>query len=466
VKQLALGDYQLQVGQGLTFWSGFGFRKSPGQTVDIKRYAPTLRPYTSSDENNFMRGAATKLNYKFLDFTVFYSNKGVDGNLQTAIDTSDEEQIGSFSSLQTSGMHRTPSELEDKNAIHEVIYGGVLDVNLKYGKIGLVGVQSNFDPTLDRNLQPYQRFEFEGNQNTNLGVNYEFTLNKFSVFGEGAMSENGGYALLNGAIMNLDSRFKASILQRYYAPDYQSLYANAFGEKSGTRNESGVYFGAEFLPVKFVSVAAFYDVYTFPWLGFNIDRPGKGDEFSGQLTFKPLRKLEFILLYRHELKDRNYNPNEEAINPVFTESRNRYRIQMTANLNKFVTIRSRFETSQYQLGDGEKESGYMFYQDLYIDGFSNKLALKFRYALFDTKDYNTRIYAYENDIRYQFYVPAYYLRGSRVYAVVRWKLTDYATLNFKIAQSFLANEESFGSGKDQIQSDTRTDVKTQLIFNF
>ncbi|MBD79891.1 MAG: hypothetical protein CL840_13340 [Crocinitomicaceae bacterium] len=498
IKQLALGDYHLQVGQGLTFWSGFGFRKSPSQTVATKRFAQVLRPYTSTDENNFMRGAAATLNYQFVDLTLFYSNKGIDGNLQYIPDTTDREQIGSFSSIQSTGLHRTPSELEDKNAIKEVIYGAALDFNLKDGKIGLLAVQSSFDPELDRNLQHYQRFEFEGKENFNAGLNYQFNLNKFNFFGEGAISKNTNYpliygdssftpysnqfpegyqpnnvlkntegvAMLNGVIMNLDPRFKATILHRYYGPDYQSLYADAFGERSGVKNESGFYFGAEFLPIKFVSVSAFYDMYKFPWLSNGIDKPGKGNEFSGQIIINPMRKLEFLFLYRNESKDKNYNPLNEAINPVEVERRQRYRFQITAKVNRFVTMRTRFETSKYHLANNANDLGYLLYQDLYIDGFSSKLALKFRYALFDTKDYNTRIYAYENDLRYQFYVPAYYLKGSRVYMVVRWKLAKFTTFNFKISQTFLANEDHFGSGKDLINSDTRTEIKSQLIFKF
>jgi hypothetical protein len=467
IKQLALGDYHLQIGQGITFWSGFGFRKSPSQAVAVKRYAQVIRPYTSTDENNFMRGAAATLNYSFVDLTLFYSNKKIDGNLQYISDTSDTEQIGSFSSLQATGLHRIPSELEDQNSIQEVIYGAALDFNLKDGKIGIAAVQASFDPELDRNLQHYQRFEFEGKENFNAGLNYQFNINKFNFFGESSLSQKTlGIATLNGVIMNLDPRFKASILQRYYSPDYQSLYADAFGEKSGVRNESGVYFGAEFLPIKYINVSAFYDMYKFPWLTNSIDKPGKGNEFSGQIAFNPMRKLEFIFLYRNESKDKNYNPENEAINPIYLEKRERFRLQMTAKVNKFATLRTRFETSRYKIANNTKDIGYMIYQDLYINGFSSKLALKFRYAIFDTKDYNTRIYVYENDLRYQFYVPAYYLKGSRVYGVLRWKVNKFATFNFKISQSFFANQETFGSGKDEIKNDTRTEVKTQLIFKF
>jgi len=498
IKQLALGDYHLQIGQGLTFWSGFGFRKSPSQTVGVKRYAQVLRPYTSADENNFMRGAAATLNYKMVDLTLFYSNKRIDGNLQYISDTSAAEQVGSFSSIQATGLHRIPSELEDKDAIKEVIYGAALDFNLKDGKIGVVAVKTAFDPELNRNLQHYQRFEFEGKENFNAGLNYQFSINKFNFFGEGSFSQNTNYptisgdssleayanqipngyqpdvvlkntqgvAMLNGVIMNLDPRFKASILHRYYSPDFQSLYAEGFGERAGVKNESGFYFGAEFLPIKYVSVAIFYDMYKFPWLTSSIDKPGKGNEFSGQVTFNPMRKLEFVFLYRNEGKDKNYNPGNEAINPIYTEKRERYRVQMTARVNNYVSLRTRFETSRYKLGNNAQDVGYMVYQDLYIDGFSSKLSLKFRYALFDTKDYNTRVYAYENDLRYQFYVPAYYLKGSRVYGVIRWKVNKITTFNFKVAQTFLSNQETFGSGKDEIKNDTRTEIKTQLIFKF
>ena len=58
-----MGDYQIQIGQGLNTWSGYAF----GKTADIfssKKTANYLRPYTSADENRFFRGAATNLGYK------------------------------------------------------------------------------------------------------------------------------------------------------------------------------------------------------------------------------------------------------------------------------------------------------------------------------------------------------------------------------------------------------------------
>src|SRR3989344_3283291 len=57
IRSVALGDYLVQIGQGLNTWSGYAF----GKTADIfasKKTANMLRPYTSVDENRFFRGAA------------------------------------------------------------------------------------------------------------------------------------------------------------------------------------------------------------------------------------------------------------------------------------------------------------------------------------------------------------------------------------------------------------------------
>ena len=59
IKQLAIGDYQAQFGQGLTFWSGLAFGKS-ADIMLVKRSAVGLKPYTSADENLFMRGAGIR----------------------------------------------------------------------------------------------------------------------------------------------------------------------------------------------------------------------------------------------------------------------------------------------------------------------------------------------------------------------------------------------------------------------
>ncbi len=466
VKRLAIGDYQLQMGQGLTAWSGFGFRKSPTQTVNVKRYAQQIRPYTSADENLFLRGAAAVLGTDKINVTLAYSQKQIDGNINLELDTLTGEESVSFSSFQLSGMHRMPSELEDKDAIKEQLFAGRLGVDLKFFQLGISGVQSSYSSAFYRNAVFYQFHDFGGDQLTNFGIDYQGTIGKIHFFGETAHCLNNGFATLNGVLLNLDSRLKMSILQRHYEKDFQSQYANAFGERAGVINESGVYFGIELYPVKNVVIHSFYDVYQFPWLSYRADAPAQGQEFSGQLTYRPDRKQEILLLYRNETRDRNMPKKEVFINELSTETSNRYRIQYSTDLTKWLGFRSRIEVRDFEHQPEEKVYGYLFYNDLYFNLLENKLTLKLRYALFDAQDYDARIYAYEHDLLYQFNVPAYYLTGSRVYTVLRYKINESLTVNCKVAQTYLADRDYFGSGKDLIASRVRTELKSQLIWKF
>ena len=65
VRDLALGDYQLSFGQGLTLWSGMSFGKAPGGSSVIKRGAG-VRPKASAGEGRFFRGLAATLTFYFL----------------------------------------------------------------------------------------------------------------------------------------------------------------------------------------------------------------------------------------------------------------------------------------------------------------------------------------------------------------------------------------------------------------
>ena len=74
IRALALGDYHIQLGQGLTFWSGLAIGKS-SNVMSIKRNPMGIRPYASLDENMFMRGAAISMKFKQFEFFSFGSKK-------------------------------------------------------------------------------------------------------------------------------------------------------------------------------------------------------------------------------------------------------------------------------------------------------------------------------------------------------------------------------------------------------
>jgi hypothetical protein len=156
IKALALGDYQASFGQGLTMWSGYSFGKS-SDIMSAKKSAAGIKPYTSSDENKFLRGAATTLNYKKIEVTAFFSKKRVDANISDTLSNGDIEAV---SSLQTTGYHTTPAELADKDAIQQTIYGGNVSYKGTQFNIGITGMAYQLDKNFNRTLSYYNQFDY------------------------------------------------------------------------------------------------------------------------------------------------------------------------------------------------------------------------------------------------------------------------------------------------------------------
>ncbi|TNF32079.1 MAG: helix-hairpin-helix domain-containing protein, partial [Bacteroidetes bacterium] len=192
LKAAALGDFQAQFGQGLTFWSGLAFGKS-SDGVSIKRSALGLRPYTSVDENRFLRGGGFTLQFNRFEVTAFGSYKLLDGNISTTNDTLTEQEE-SVSSIFSSGFHRTPGELQDRQSLTEAVYGGNVSYKSRRLSVGLTAVGYQFSKPIQRSDDLYNIFEFSGKQNSNFGLDYSYIFRNFHFFGEFAISQNLGFA--------------------------------------------------------------------------------------------------------------------------------------------------------------------------------------------------------------------------------------------------------------------------------
>ena len=82
-------------------------------------------------------------------------------------------QEETFSSFQEDGFHRTVNELEKKDAIGERIIGGHLRYRARNFSIGATAAHVEYDAELQRNLQPYNQFEFQRQENTTVGRGLE-----------------------------------------------------------------------------------------------------------------------------------------------------------------------------------------------------------------------------------------------------------------------------------------------------
>lgn len=88
----------------------------------------------------------------------------------------------------------------------------------------------------------------------------------------------------------------------------------------------------------------------------------------------------------------------------------------------------------------------------------SKWTVKFRYALFETEDYDSRIYAYEPDVLYAFSVPAHYGSGQRYMLVVKYRF------HRELSAWLRLSETAIKSGWEEIDGNKQTEVKVLTIF--
>lgn len=462
IKALAVGDYQATFGQGLTIWSGQAFGKS-SDIISTKKSGRGISPYTSVDENLFMRGAATTFGYKKIEATVFYSRKRIDANVSDTTDTGEAAQI---SSLQETGSHSTSSELADKDAILQTLIGGNVSYKGKKFNVGLSALSYQLDVDLKRSLSYYNQFEFSSSKNLNIGADYNLIHRNFNFFGEASMSKNGGKAFVNGVLISLDPRLSFTVMHRYYQRNFQNLLSNGFAESSTAANEKGVYIGLVAKPTNRTTVTVYYDRFEFPWLKYQVNAPSYGNDYMAQFNYTPSKKIDMYLRIRSRDKQKNTS-DAVVIDYLVPVKQSNYRFNISYTITPSIKLKNRIELIDYKLDNNKTQKGYLVYQDIVYSKLGKPLSVTLRYALFETDSYDARIYAYENDVPGSYSIPAHYNRGSRFYIMLDYNLTKRIELWFRYAQTVYDNKQIISEGSlTEIQGNTKSEIRAQLKFKF
>lgn len=468
IKKLIIGDFQAQFGEGLCMWSGLAFSKN-SMVIDIKKKPRGLRYYSSSDENLFLRGIGVTFEIdKYFDLSLFGSYHKIDANIN--IDTLNEatEDIYDVTSILNTGYHRTKSEIQNRKTLPMRLWGMNAHIHQANFIVGFNFVQTYFDYNLNTIKYPYQLFMPQDKLTTNSSIYYQFSIKKIYAFGEIATNFKGGFAGLVGFTANLDHKLSLAVLYRNYQPQYYSFFSAAFGESTNSSNEKGIYAGLIFTPLAKIKISFYADYFEFPWLKYRLnDVYSNGIEYFTQVDYYPTRSISMNLRVKQEIKSENVSSDALDQPLQYPISREKFylRYHLKIQLSKNLYFKTRFDVGKYAKGD-TSEYGFMVYQDLNYKFKKIPLTVNLRYALFDAP-YNTRFYAYENDVLYAFSVPAYFYKGMRMYFNTKYDITQKLTIWFKIGQFVYTDREILSPGSlDQIDSNHKTEVKIQIRYKF
>ena len=458
VKALALGDFTVNMGQGLIQWQALAFKKSSEPMAGV-RQSPTLMPYKSAGEAIFNRGAGITLQKGIWETTVFGSLRRISANVVS------DSVAPYFTSFSTSGLHRTASELQDKNSIRQIAIGGTAKMHLKHFNIGFNAVSYHFSKPFQKRAEPYNLFAIKGSTWHNISVDYNAVHKNFYFFGETAMDKQSNLAFVNGAIASVDPKVDLSLVHRHISPAYQALYGNAFTENVAPANEHGLYMGITVRPTAAWRLNSYADFFNFPWLKYSVDAPSNGKDCLLQLTYQPDKRLEAYARYRQEEKALNELRLDSTLHFISPKKRQNLRLHVAYKINEAVSIKARAEITFYDTGGVDAGKGFLFFFETGY-GLLKKLKGNVRLQYFNTDGYNSRIYAYESDVLYSYSVPSFFNRGFRYYANLQYDVLKKFSVWLRWSQTIYTNQQTIGTGLTSIDGNTSSELKCQASYRF
>jgi hypothetical protein len=471
IKSLAIGDFTVNMGQGLIQWQSLAFTKS-AEVLSIKRQSSVLRPYNSSGEFNFHRGVGITLQKGNVETTAFASFRNVSANLVR--DTLGKEDY--ISSFQSSGYHRTQSEIVDKNSLHQTTLGANIRWTKQNYRLGINVIDYHFSKLIQKQNLPYNLYAVQGDSWNNESIDYSYTYHNIHFFGEAAVDKNFHAAFVNGALISISQAIDISLLHRKIDKAYQSLYADAFTENTTANNETGFYSGISIRPISGWKLDAYMDIYKFPWLKYEVDAPSSGREYFVQLVYQPNKIWDIYTRYKNESKQQNTSGSNAPTHQLAFIPRQDWRTEIDIHVNKQIELRNRIEILWFDKNAADHEQGFLGLVDLFYKPIRKNFSGNLRIQYFESDGYNSRAYAYENDVLFNYSIPFFYGKGFRYYLNMSYNLKSLLTkknsggvdlqAGVRWAQTIYSNQNIIGTGLDQLSGNKKSEIKFQVIFGW
>ncbi len=447
---IVIGDYIFEFGQGLSIWSPYGFSKGSDAVGTTARNPRGAKPFTSSDENRFLRGVTFQITKNNFYVCPFFSSNLIDASIDST--------TKNISALVIDGYHRTVNEINKKDNLKETIFG--ITTSYSFGdrvKVGLLYYKSTYSQNFEKSsLKGKDEFE-------HFSASYNSIINKLFLSGELAFANNS-FASINTINFCVNKILSLSFSYRNFSPHYFSFKGNSFGEKGTAQNETGFYSGLR-LSTKFGLFNVYYDQFSFPAGSSNYSFSSSGNDFLIFYTYKVFENTEIGIKYKNENKDVDAVVANQNI-LIERNSRN-YRFEISYKILNNLRFKSRFEfvnISEANISKNE-ESGYLFFQDAVFQPMKN-FVLYGRIIFFQTDSYNSRVYEFENDLSGVMTNSPLFGEGVRWYFILKYKTHFGLDLSLKYSELHKPFEKSLGSGYSEIKGNIDNRLSFQLDFIF
>ena len=447
IRRIIVGDYSARFGQGTNINTGI----QRGISLSSPGYmsaSDEIKPYTSTEENKFFRGVAAEFSVKNLEVLMFFSKNYSDATVASSSGSSNDF----IESFYMAGIHNTPSLLNKKDAVSELAYGLSLSCNFNNLKVGVVWSETRL--SLPVNLpqnDPEKIYDFTGDRNNLFSLYYNSLIKKILLYGELSENDNNKFAVVQGMSFRPSDRLAISFLLRNYNPGYTTFYGLGPGTGSKTTNEKGILGNFTFEAAKHLFVSGGCDIQSFPWLKYRCSAPSWGERREIKVRFLPSEKL---------IIDASYNYRSSMSDSAETQGIPDQKIVTTKGLKAYVrysihdnlTLGTRID---FNFVNPSGSRGVILFQEISYTFRKVPVTLWARYCLFNTDEWGSRIYTFENDLLYSYSIPALYGQGSRSYIMAKWKIGNFAELRIKYGITSLVTNGKSGDNSEEIKMQFR-----------
>lgn len=450
-----LGDYVVQAGQGLLLWRGAGFGKGRDAIGPAGRVGRGVAPYASSDENRFFRGAAATVALtRRLQVSGFASRRRLDASLGAA-----DTRYG-VTSLAAAGLHRTPTEAAQRDALGETLVGGLATWRGRRAQVGVAGYAHRYDADFLPSGRP-DRAALPATPAGGASVFGSVAARRVTAFGEAARDGHGTLAGIAGLQLTDGRVLDAVVLVRHYPAAFLSMHGHAFGERNGaTQNEQGVYAGMRLRPRRGWTLSAYADHYRFPWLRFGVGRPSTGRDVRVVAEHRPRAWVRWYLQVRaeHTEEDADVPAPVGTVVGLAATRRHSARLHGDYRFSPRLRLRARLDAVRARHGGDAWQHGTLLYGGLRWAP-APWLQVDARALVFDAY---VRVYAYEHDLLYTFALPSFAGRGQRSYALLRLQPVSRLTIQLKYGVTRYEDIETTGSGLEETAGPRVREVRLQI----
>ena len=442
IENIVVGRYRLATGMGLVLNNSFSLGKL-AMLQQLGRSTTTVRPHSSRSQTAFMQGAAATVSLSpRWQLTAFASYRPLDATLN---------DDASIRTIVADGYHRTTTEMDKKNNSHATDGGTHVSYRWQGWHAGLTAVYTH----LDRDLRPdvatlYRRHWAQGNDFLNVSADYGLLRPRLAINGETAINRQGAVATINSLSLHPADGLNIMLLQRFYSYRYTALYARTVSEGGRVQNESAIYGGLTWQPHPTLRLQLYTDYAYFAWARYQVSQSSWAWDNMLTATYS---RGPWTLAARYRLHLRQKDNAAKTALDTHAEQRGRLALTWQGRQPTSTTTQADAMTT----GDGQR--GYMVSQAAATQWRKLKLSLNAGY--FHTDSYAARLYVYERSPLYSFTFPSYYGEGIRCAIMVQGNIGRRLTLTAKCGMTHYIDRSTIGSGLQQIDSPTQTDMEVQ-----